>query len=232
MSDIVKKNLKNYLKMKDLKEKTGLPSSTINYYLRNGLLPEPVRTGKNMAWYHPSTISRLNLIKKLQEKNRLTISEIFETINRFKNNDDIYVIDTLYDFIFSESKSKDLYTKDQLVSKTGLKLNDIDKLIELKIIIPEKKDLFDDHDLFIAKAVKKGLDMGLSVEAFEYYAKAAEEVSINEMKMREKLTSGLPLEKNAELTSELTDMARQFRAYIFERAFREKIIKTNSNYSA
>ena len=218
-----KRNLKNYLKMKDLKEKTGLSSSTINYYLRNGLLPEPVKTGRNMAWYQPSTITRLNLIKKLQEKNRLSISEISEIINSNKTPDDLYVMESLHDFLFSEMHSENVYEKEEFLKLSGLEEERLDDLIEKKIIF-QCGEFFDDLDLFIAKAMAKGFRIGLDIEDLSFYLEAAEIISVNEMRIRKKLTKNLSADENAEITYELTDVARKLRIYLFERAFQEQVL--------
>ena len=55
------------LKMSELAEQSGVSAGTIKHYLREGLLPEPVRTSRNMAYYPPEFIERIRLIKRLQE---------------------------------------------------------------------------------------------------------------------------------------------------------------------
>jgi hypothetical protein len=37
--------------MKDLERATGVGRETIRFYIREGLLPEPARPGRNVAWY-------------------------------------------------------------------------------------------------------------------------------------------------------------------------------------
>jgi DNA-binding transcriptional MerR regulator len=56
------------LKMKELSERSGVSSGTIKHYLREGLLPEPVKTSRNMAYYPPEFVDRIRLIKQLQEE--------------------------------------------------------------------------------------------------------------------------------------------------------------------
>jgi DNA-binding transcriptional MerR regulator len=58
------------LKMSELAERSGISAGTIKHYLREGLLgggEEVVRTSRNMAYYPPSYVDRLRLIKRLQE---------------------------------------------------------------------------------------------------------------------------------------------------------------------
>ena len=59
------------LKMSELAERSGVSAGTIRYYLREGLLGDGgdiVRTSRNMAYYPPSYVERIALIKRLQEE--------------------------------------------------------------------------------------------------------------------------------------------------------------------
>ena len=56
------------LKMQELAELAGVSPATIKHYLREGLLPEPIRTSRNMAWYPREFVERIRLIKRLQEQ--------------------------------------------------------------------------------------------------------------------------------------------------------------------
>jgi DNA-binding transcriptional MerR regulator len=59
------------LRMSELAERSGVSAGTIRYYLREGLLgdgEDVVRTSRNMAYYPPSYVQRIALIKRLQEE--------------------------------------------------------------------------------------------------------------------------------------------------------------------
>jgi AcrR family transcriptional regulator/predicted DNA-binding transcriptional regulator AlpA len=56
------------LRMSDLEKLTGLSRRTIHYYLSEGLLTQPLRTGKTMAYYNREHVKELHLIKELREK--------------------------------------------------------------------------------------------------------------------------------------------------------------------
>jgi len=64
------------LKMKDLERLTGVGREAIRFYIREGLLPEPERPGRNVAWYDESFVERLRFIKELQEKRYLPLAVI------------------------------------------------------------------------------------------------------------------------------------------------------------
>jgi DNA-binding transcriptional MerR regulator len=64
------------LKMKELAEASGVSAGTIKHYLREGLLPEPVKTSRNMAYYPPEFVERIKLIKQLQEDRFMPLKHI------------------------------------------------------------------------------------------------------------------------------------------------------------
>ena len=64
------------LKMRELAEASGVSSGTIKHYLREGLLPEPVKTSRNMAYYPPEFVERIKLIKQLQEERFMPLKVI------------------------------------------------------------------------------------------------------------------------------------------------------------
>ena len=59
------------LRMSELSERSGVSAGAIRYYLREGLLGDGediVRTSRNMAYYPPGYVERIELIKRLQEE--------------------------------------------------------------------------------------------------------------------------------------------------------------------
>src|SRR6185369_3557635 len=68
------------LRMRELAEAAGVSAGTIKHYLREGLLPEPVKTSRNMAWYPRDFVERVQLIKQLQEERFLPLKVIKEVL--------------------------------------------------------------------------------------------------------------------------------------------------------
>jgi len=71
-------DLESLLKVSQVSRATGVSTSAINYYVRIGLLPPPLKTHKNMAYYDPSYIQMINYIKRLQLKKHLPLDRIKE----------------------------------------------------------------------------------------------------------------------------------------------------------
>ena len=68
------------LKISELAERADVPVATVRHYLREGLLPEPVKTSKNMAYYPPEFVDRIRLIKRLQEERFMPLRVIRDVV--------------------------------------------------------------------------------------------------------------------------------------------------------
>jgi DNA-binding transcriptional MerR regulator len=73
-------NRDGLLRIRELAETSGVPAPTIKHYLREGLLPEPVKTSRNMAYYPPEFVDRIKLIKRLQEERYLPLKAIKDVL--------------------------------------------------------------------------------------------------------------------------------------------------------
>lgn len=70
------------LKMKDLERRTGVGREAIRFYIHAGLLPEPERPARNVAWYDESFVERIALIKRLQQERYLPLAVIKAILNQ------------------------------------------------------------------------------------------------------------------------------------------------------
>ncbi len=70
------------LRVSELAERAGVPVATVHHYLREGLLPAPVKTSRNMAYYPPEFVERIRLIKQLQEERFMPLRLIRELLDR------------------------------------------------------------------------------------------------------------------------------------------------------
>lgn len=76
------------LKIGQLARMTGVGRGTIQHYLREGLLPRPVKTHRNMAYYDSSCVDRIRTIKELQQKRRLPLAEIRKILGGGRSDTD------------------------------------------------------------------------------------------------------------------------------------------------
>lgn len=77
---------RKWIRIKELEKASGVPRRTIHFYLQNGLLHMPVKTGKTMAYYDETHIRRLQEIRT-DRKNGLPIMAIREKMAESKKAD-------------------------------------------------------------------------------------------------------------------------------------------------
>ncbi len=162
----------NKLKMSQLVEKTGVPKSTILYYIKEGLLPEPERIKQNVCLYNVDYVEKIKFIKYLQNNYSKTIAELRASVCThgydFSQGSDI-LIEFLEKLSGTSSNSIKMDIK-ELSTKTGVKENFISELVEKKAIIPLVEDLFDEKDAEMVIVYDKLVSMGWDVDFFAKYA--------------------------------------------------------------
>ncbi|MFH1135015.1 MAG: MerR family transcriptional regulator [Pseudomonadota bacterium] len=213
------------MKMKDLAAAVGLPKSTILHYVNQGLLPEPVRTGPNMAYYHPACVERIGFIRQVQSKHRLPLAVIKGLIREMEKGRDVSALVELQAYLFGQSWSRRRLDQAAFGQAAGLSPEDLEKLLSQKIISPLENGLFDQEDVAIGRILKRGLERGVEPGDWSFYVRLAEEIVDQEMALRAKCTADLSFEDDAVLTMELTKAGRALRAYIIDRRFQRRIIK-------
>jgi len=70
------------MRIKELEAISGVPRTTIHFYLRQGLLHAPHKTGRTMAYYDDSHLRRLKEIQALKKGTRVPITFLKEQINQ------------------------------------------------------------------------------------------------------------------------------------------------------
>ena len=132
--DIVKRPRPNLMRMKQLSAESGVPKGTIQFYIREGLIPRPYKTHANMAYYNESHLNAIRLIKELQKKRFLPLSVIKQVVQGAKEGlsvDEIRALTEIDGKIFrnlSENPEVRPVTAKQLSEQTGVSLGDIRKM--------------------------------------------------------------------------------------------------------
>ncbi|MCG8616632.1 MAG: MerR family transcriptional regulator [Desulfobacterales bacterium] len=210
------------LKMKELTDATGVAKSTILLYVNKGLLPQPVKTSPNMAYYDPACIERIAFIKKIQNTHRLPLAAIKGLLKEMDRGRDVTPLLELQSTVFGASAEK--MTMDQFCRASGLSRAELERLIRLEVIMPVEPALFDEQDLELAKQLKTIMDRGMDAADLKFYPELAREIVAAEINLRETYTRDLGFRENAALTLELTRMARGLRAYVIDRTLQKELI--------
>jgi DNA-binding transcriptional MerR regulator len=72
------------MRISELVNKTGVPKETIHFYIREGLLRKPRKSGSNAADYTGAYVDRILLIKELRDSFFLPIPEIKKILKQAK----------------------------------------------------------------------------------------------------------------------------------------------------
>jgi DNA-binding transcriptional MerR regulator len=212
------------LKMQELVAATGVPKSTILHYLNQGLLPAPVKTSRNMAYYDPACVERLTFIKMMQSKYRLPLKVIEKMLTEPQELRELEPLIKLRAAIFGRLASDELLELKDFCRATGLAPEEVAAWQVAGLIQPLEVDRFDQEDVTAGRVLKKALDLGVSPEECTFYPRLAEQIVDEEMALRQRFTEALPLTENAAVTLELTRGARVLRNYIIDRVFQWRII--------
>jgi DNA-binding transcriptional MerR regulator len=207
------------LKMKDIVKATGLPKSTILHYVAEGLLPEPVRKGRNVAFYKPECIERVRMIRLLQKYKRLSLAEIKGFIRKAEYPRELAALLQLEQTVFGSDARGAHYTRGEFLAVCGLDEKTLSEILSASLLIPREVDVFDDEDVAAALMLARSISWGFGVKDFNYYARCARELVENDLALRARITKGLDSAGDAVRTEEMTRNARLFRTYLFDRMF-------------
>lgn len=172
------------LRMRELAEASGVPAPTIKHYLREGLLPEPVKTSRNMAYYPPEFVDRIKLIKQLQEERYLPLKAIKEVL---------------------DSQERSRTSAAEVRKRYGVPKEVLDRLAELEVLTPNSRG-YSPSDVKIIEAISRfragGYDeqIGFTVYDTLRYKNALQELARQEVDVvMERLAGEVPPERVVEM---------------------------------
>lgn len=215
------------LRMREVTEATGLPKSTILHYIAQGLLPEPVRTGRNMAYYDPATVDRAKFIKSMQEKYSFPLEMIKKLLASRDQGRDIGPLVELDAVIFGQRRAPELDRR-AFERATGLTDEQVEDLLAAHLLLPLKEGRFGQEDVDVGRVFARGFALGLQASDLVYYVTIAKELVDHEMRLRRRLTAHLPEGEDAQITAQLTRGARLLRNYVIDRVFQLRVAAAES----
>jgi len=200
-------NENGLLKMKELAEASGVSAGTIKHYLREGLLPEPVRTSRNMAYYPPEFVERIRLIKQLQEERFMPLKLIRSMMH--EDPDRARALVELEDRILERARQgeRSRVSAAELRRRYEVPQEVLDRLAELEVISPNSRG-YGERDAEIVAAISRfragGYDerIGFTVYDTLRYKRALEELVKEEVEvLMQRLAGELDPDRAADLIS-------------------------------
>jgi DNA-binding transcriptional MerR regulator len=145
------------LKMSELAERSGVSAGTIRYYLREGLLGEGediVRTSRNMAYYPPEYVERIELIKRLQEKRYMPLRVIKGTLEEDPGR--VHALIELEDRILERAlagaEDSRRVSPKAIRERYEIPRNVLERLAEIGVLSPNRNG-YDQDDVKIIEAI-------------------------------------------------------------------------------
>jgi DNA-binding transcriptional MerR regulator len=183
------------LKISELAARAGVEKSTIQHYIREGLIPTPKeRPHRNMHYYPADLVPRIKLIRELQARRNLPLSKIREVLADEQVADE-RGIEQIRGYLYSSPAAFDLsdakpVSRARLSEESGMEVDALDKLEKRGFVTSREKGntvVYDPIDAAIVHACQSmrraGFDEenGFTIEELDIYMKAMRELIGKEM---------------------------------------------------
>ncbi|HON38620.1 MAG: MerR family transcriptional regulator [Pseudomonadota bacterium] len=221
------------IKIGEIAKRSGVPPSTIRYYVRQGLLPEPTKVNKSMAYYDERCVERIQTIRYLQETKYFPLSVIRNILRRMDKGLSLEEAEAIEDAVFGVSSEADnvMVEKSKFLEQTGLTDEQLQLAQKTGLLMPymqEKgKVLYDQEDIRFARDIlKRIMDYGLDIRKLDFYVRLGNEIIDHELRLRRDAVHGTSAKENIRITTEISRVAEFLRGYILKRLFQRRIQST------
>jgi DNA-binding transcriptional MerR regulator len=142
------------LRMGELAEASGVSAATIKHYLREGLLPEPVKTSRNMAYYPADFVERIRMIKQLQEERYMPLRVIKDLLE--EDPERAKALIELGDKLLERALAgeSERISAAEVRHRYEVPKDVLDRLAELEVLTPDRKG-YSPSDVRIVEAISR-----------------------------------------------------------------------------
>ena len=182
------------MKIRDLVQHTGVSKETVHFYIREGLLPKPLKRGKNIAEYDDGFVERIRFIKELQDRHFLPLAVIKNILKKQKNSSEWQSLLNLRKEYFrpiDQFLPNEISGEEPFLKATGLGKKWLVKMEEWEIITPEVRNgqkVYSQDDITLGKLIVEmdsiglGAEEGFDPEALKRYRDEFREIVISSHK--------------------------------------------------
>jgi len=217
------------LRMRELAQQSGVSAGTIKHYLREGLLPDPVRTSRNMAWYPPEFVERIRLIKQLQEERFMPLRAIKTVLDDDPDRARALVEleDRILDRALCEERSRTSVA--EVRRRYDMPAEVLDRLVDIGLLTPTSRG-YSELDIGVIEAISRfragGYDeqIGFTVYDTLRYKRAMEELVREEVQVvLERLAGEVEPDRVVELLEAGAQPLRDFIAALHSKLLVEEL---------
>jgi DNA-binding transcriptional MerR regulator len=202
------------LKMKHLMEETGESKSTILFYVKEGLLPEPQKPKPNLHLYDESCINIIKFIKYLQNQFSYSIAQIQGVFKekKFTFSDDFSMMLRSLELMSSNPDGK-WYKDDDFLELSKLTNKELNDYLKRGLLFRQEQG-FSTKELKLVEVFKRAKLLKLDNKLFDAYVKAARELAKIEYDLGSAMLDG-DKSLNNEHYELLFDSILTLKPYIF-----------------
>jgi DNA-binding transcriptional MerR regulator len=226
------------LKMSELAEQSGVSAGTIKHYLREGLLPEPVRTSRNMAYYPLEFVERIRLIKRLQEDRFMPLRLIKGVIDEDPQRARALI--ELEDRIIERAtaaQERGRVSRAEVRRRYGVPDNVLERLESLRILSPNSRG-YDADEVKIIEAISRfraeGYDerIGFTVYDAVRYREALQPLVEEEVNvLLERLVGEVDVDRAEEIIAAGTEPLRELIGAIHSKLLLDELRRATERRS-
>lgn len=206
-------------KISELVAATGVPKSTILYYIREGLLPEAKKLKSNVHRYSDEHIELIKYIKYMKEQMGSSNEQIKAALEK-KNqsfSSSYSMLAPLMQTLSGIDPQMRHYTKKEFLEKFSLEAAFIDRLIDEKILLPIGADDFTQKEASIAHLISYFEEIGMEYTIVKEYIKYAQRLAELECELQKKLCASRTDENFTILWKIMFETLFNAKEYLFQR---------------
>ncbi len=150
-----------------LSELTGVSRDTIKFYLKEGLIPRPFKTGRTMSYYDPSCVQRIALIKKMQSERFLPLNVIRDMLKDEGTAEQELALAEAFLGMSAFADPVTGVSEREIREKTGYSPTDIEKVERAGIIGPRRDEPGREYtsiDLSILSLIRRRESAGFTLD--------------------------------------------------------------------
>jgi len=206
-------------KISQLVALTGVPKSTILYYIKEGMLPEAKKLKANVHRYNDEHVERLKYIRYMQEQIGSSNDQIKAALGNANRSlsSSLSMIEPLMNTLSRVPADAEHFTKAAFIETFDLDGERVERLLESGVLLPTAPEDFTHKDAAVVRLADMFERVGVASDILETYAEHAAALAAVERKMQQALCQVRTDENFSTLWKILFETLFTAKPYIFDR---------------
>lgn len=206
-------------KISQLVALTGVPKSTILYYIREGMLPEAKKIKSNVHVYNEEHLELIKYIKYMKNNIGSSNDDIKIALKN-KNSSlatSLGMIEPLMNTLSLVSIDETFYTKEEFIKHFKVEKKLLDKLLKEGVLVPLSEEQYTARDATLIELVESFISVGVEYEIIKTYVHHAKAIAELERKMQQQLCNVRTDDNFTTLWEILFNSLFKAKEYVFNR---------------